>query len=358
MGLSAVFACVGLISGVIATLPMRTVRKNPDGTTERLSSWLDEPCGLDGPTYFEFIEGVMTSLLLHGNYFARKVRSVGAGHILWLLPYPPQCVHIEIKDGRKLYKVSLENGKTEVLTDYDILHIPGKSLDLGVTGVGLVSIARNMVGTSIAGERAAAQLFRDGALMSGFVTPKQSLKAEEFQIVRDAIDTMVAGIEKAGSIVALSSEFDFKQWSVNPEDAQFLESRQWQVNEVARWFGVPPHLVGDVERSTSWGEGISEQTRNFQRLTLQSWTSRIEARLTRVLREDPGAANQKIEFDYRQLLNGTPAEETDLVIKQVEAGILTPNEARAFQNRAPIEGGDVLRTKAPQPQKQEPDGPN
>lgn len=347
MGLSAVYACVQLLSGTIATLPMRTVLTKPDGGTERSTSFLDDPADPGdpknpghpadpgSPNAFEWAEDLMLSLLLRGNYFALKIRG-GAGQLLALQAIPPSCVGIDVKNGRKVYRVQLDNGGTKDLTDYDILHIRGMSLD-GIRGVSPITIARQSLGTAIAGERSAARLFSNGALMSAIVTPTEMLSPEDQEKTRDALSRMVGGESNAGSIVVLNKGFNISQWSVDPVDAQFLESRKFSVAEIARWFRVPPHMVGDVERSTSWGSGLEEQVLGFQRFVLQPWTSRIEAALSRLL--SPGL---KVEFDYRQLIAGSPADEIDLLIAQAGGPFRTVNEVRAIQNLPPIEGGDVL----------------
>jgi HK97 family phage portal protein len=348
MGLSAVHACVTLLSEVIGGLPLRTIATAADGTVTRSRSWLDNPAGEDGPTGNEFVATLMTSLLLSGNYFALKVRG-GATQILWLQSIPSQSVSIDVKGGRKVYKVAMDNGGYREFDDYDILHIPGPSLD-GVRGFSPISIARTSLGMSLAGERTAARFFETGFRPSAIITPTEQISPEEAQEARQTLERMVTGEARAGSLALLSKQFQVNAWAVDPVDAQWLESRQFQLSEVARWFRVPPHMIGDVERSTSWGSGITQQTLGFQRFTLQPWTSRIEARLSRLL--PPGI---KAEFDYKQLLAGTQAEQIDLLAKQCGGPYLTVNEARQVQNLPPIDDGDVVRSKtaaepaAPQP---------
>ncbi len=342
MGLSAVCACVTLLSEVIGGLPLRTIATNADGTVQRSTSWLDEPAGVDGPTSNEFTATMMVSLLLWGNYFALKRRN-SIGQILWLDAIHPQNVSIEVKEGRKSYRVAMENGAYSDFTDYDILHIPGPSLD-GVRGFSPVAIARNSLGMSLAGERTAARFFETGFRPSAIVSPTEQISAEEAAEARQVLERMVTGEAKAGAMAMLSKGFQIHPWTVDPVDAQWLESRRFQLAEVARWFRIPPHMIGDVERSTSWGSGITQMTAGFQRFTLQPWTSRIEARLSRLL-----PPNQKAEFDYKQLLQGTQDEQIDLLVRQCGGAYRTVNEARRIDNLPPIEGGDVLRSASPEP---------
>lgn len=330
MGLSAVAACVDLLSTAIAQLPMRTVVTKPDGTTQRSVSWLDNPGGADGPTPFEFVEDMIVSLALRGNWYGLKIFG-GAGQILWLQPIPASCVSIEVKNNRKIYRVSLENGKTVELTDNEIVHIRGRSLD-GIRGVSLITLARQSLGTAIAGESVAGRFFKNGMSASAIVTPTEDeLNPEDVEAMRANLANMAGGEVNAGSIAVLSRGMKVEKWSIDPADAQFLESRRFSVAEIARWFRVPPHMIGDLERSTSWGTGIDSQTIQFQRFVLQPWTARIEARLGRLL--PPGL---KVEFDYRQLIAGSPKEEIELLVKQAGQAILTVDEARAILNLPPM----------------------
>ncbi|GFG49452.1 phage portal protein [Mycolicibacterium agri] len=332
MGLSAVYRCVSLISGSIASLPLRTVVTQPDGTTQRTTSWLDDPAGPHGVTAFEWVEFLMVSLLLHGNAYFLKVFG-GAGQLLALQPLPPQCVGVEVRNGRKLYRVQLESGQSRQLTDAEIVHIPGISLD-GVCGVSPITIAKNSLGAAIASERSAARLFSNGLLSSAIVTPEDTLSEEEAAAVKDALSRKIAGEAHAGDVSVINRKLKITPWSVNPADAQFLESRAFAVDEVSRWFGIPPHLLGQTEKQTSFGAGLSEQNRGYAKYTLEPWTRRVEARLTRLL-----PANRKAEFDFRSLVSPDPETEIRLLIDQVASGLLSLDEARAILNRKPLEKG-------------------
>ncbi|ORB19923.1 phage portal protein [Mycolicibacterium moriokaense] len=340
MGLSAVYRCVSLISGSIASLPLRTVVTDANGITQRTTSWLDDPAGPDGVTGFEWVEYLMVSLLLWGNAYFLKI--VGAaGQLLGLQPIPPQSVGVEVKNGRKLYRVQLDTGQSRELTDRDIVHIPGISLD-GVVGVSPLAIAKNSLGAAIAQERSATRLFANGLLSSAIVTPEDTLTEDESAEVKDALSRKAAGEGHAGEITVINRKLKVTPWSIDPEAAQFLESRAFSVDEVSRWFGIPPHLLGQTEKQTSFGAGLSEQNRGYAKYTLEPWTRRIEARLTRLL-----GPNRKAEFDFRSLISPDPETEIRLLIEQTgKQAILTVDEARAILNRAPL--------PKTQPQEQEP----
>lgn len=328
LGLSAVYRCVSLVSGSIASLPLRTV-VTTNGITQRTDSWLDNPAGLDGMTAFEWVEYLLVSLLLHGNAYCLKVYG-GAGQLLALSPIPPQCVGVEVKKGRKLYTVQLENGQTQTLTDREVFHVPGISLD-GYTGVSPLAIAKNSLGSAIAGERSAARLFQNGLLASAIVTPEDTMSEEDATAIKESLSRRLAGETHASDIAVINRKFKVTPWSVNPVDAQFLESRAFNVDEVSRWFGIPPHLLGQTEKQTSFGAGLSEQNRGYAKYTLEPWTRRIESRLTRLL-----PTGRKAEFDFRSLVSPDPETEIKLLIEQVNAGLLSHDEARQILNRAPL----------------------
>lgn len=338
LGLSAVFRSVSLIAGTIASLPMRTIEQR-DSQSVRVRSFLDRPGGPGGMTSYEWVETVLCHLLLHGNTYLAHLYG-GAGQIVGMVPIHPLGVSVESDDNnRKLFRVSLDDGTTREFNTNTLTHIPGLSTD-GVRGLSPIQVARNMLGTSVAGERSAARMFSNGAMVSGLVTPEDDLTEEDAKAIKDSLRQKMQGESNAGDIAVINRKLKFTQWSMKAADAQFLESREFQVEEIARWFGVPPHLLGQTDKQTSWGQGVESQNRALARYTLMPWTSRIEQRLSRHLQSD-----RKIEFDYKPLLKPSPEQEIELLIKQVDSGLLTTNEARAIINMPGIDGGDVTTPK-------------
>lgn len=339
LGLSAVFRSVSLIAGTAAALPLRTLLTTTDGQRERVRSFLDNPAGPDRTTPFEWKELVFVHLLLNGNAFLQHIYN-GAGAIVGLNPIHPNAVRIEVDDqvpGGKRFLVTLTDGTVREFDSTNLTHIPALCTD-GVRGLSPIQVARNSLGTAIAGDRAAARMFQNGALISGIVTPEEDLTREEAEHLKASIQARMQGQENAGDIAFINRRLHFTPWSLSAEDAQFLQSRVFQIEEVGRWYGVPPHLLGQSEKSTSWGEGISEQNRGLARYTLTPWTTRVEQRLSRLLQ-----SSRLVEFDYSALLQPSPEDEIDLLIKQVDAGILTLNEARRIRNLPPLPGGDTPR---------------
>lgn len=341
LSISAVWRAVSLISGAIASLPARAVMANDDGTRERIPSWVDEPAGPDGLTRFEFWELVLVHLLLHGNAFCLHVRN-GAGAMVGLFPVHPMAVSIEV-DPRtmlKTYQVTLDDGEVRVYDSTGLLHIPALSTD-GIRGLSPIATARNSLGTAIAGDRAAANMFSNGPLISGMVTPEDDLEEDDAKAIKASLDAKMNGYENAGSIAVINRKLKFTPWTMSHEDAQFLGSRQFQIEEIARWYGVPPHQLMQTEKQTSWGTGVAEQNRGLSRTTLGPWAARIEQRVSRLM-----SGNRRLEFDFAGLERPTPEQEINLLIKQVRGGLMTVNEARAVRNMGPLNGGDALQPAA------------
>lgn len=338
LGLSAVYRAVGLVSGSIASLPLRTLHEQ-DGARIRTRSFLDNPAGSDRQTRFEWTETVMMHLLLHGNAYLAHIFN-GAGALVALEPIHPLAVEVRADSnaiGGKLFVVRTSDGKETVFDAATMLHIPGPSTD-GLKGISPIRMAATSLGTSIAGELAAATMFKNGAMISGLVTPEDDLSEDDAKAISRTIKAKASGAGNAGDILVLNRKLKFTPWQLSAEDAQFLQSRQFQVEEVARWYGVPPHLLAQTDKQTSWGAGVSEQNRGLARYTLEPWTTRIEQRLSRLLRGSRWA-----EFDYSAFVQPDPTTEIALLINQVNNGLLTLNEARAIRNMPPVEGGDAVR---------------
>jgi HK97 family phage portal protein len=329
LGLSAVFRAVNLIAGGIATLPLRTVQQQ-NGITETVPSWLDNPYG--GLTKFELIETSLLHLLLWGNAYLAHIYG-GAGQLLGVSPVHPSAVGIDVDDnGNKSYRVSLANGKTQVFTDTTMTHIKGLSTD-GIRGLSPLTLARNgAFGTGLAADRTAARLFGNGMLASAIATVEEQLPEEDAKVIKDGLDRRLAGESNAGQIAFINRNVKITPWQMKPEDAQWLQSREFQVEEIARIYGVPATLIGLSDKQSSWGTGIAEMHRAMAQWTFKPWTTRFEQRLSILL-----PPNRKAEFDYRSLLAPDPKTEIEMLMLQVGGvPILTVNEARAISNLPPL----------------------
>lgn len=347
LGISAFWRAVMLISGTIAGLPLKTYRDTADGERQRLRSWVDDPGATQNMTPHEWKETTLLHLLLHGNAYLAHVFNQG-GQVIGAVPVHPLAVQVEwelnergYKTGRKVFRAILDDGSRRNFTQASMTQIMGPSLD-GLRGLSVIGVARNSLATTIAADRSAARMFGNGALISGLVTPDEDMTKAEAEEVKAGLDRKLGGWENAGQIALVNRKLHFTPWTMSAEDAQFLQSRQFQIEEISRWTGVQPHLLMQTEKQTSWGTGVEVQERGLSRFTLAGWTSRIEQRFTRLLN-----GPVFVEFDFAGLEKPTPEQEIDLLIKQVEAGLITPNEARKIRNLPPVAGGDELRVKAP-----------
>lgn len=346
LNLSAVFRAVSLVTGAVAGLPLRTLDQQADGQVARVSSFLDDP-GHPRYTPSEWAQLVMVHLLMHGNAYLQHIYA-GAGQLIGLNPVHPGSVSTCWDDSRpggkrfdvRIFEDPAAGSKRYEFDSSTMTQIMGPSLD-GLVGVSALTAGRLSLGTGLAGEKAANRSYRNGAMISGLVTPKDpadELTPDQARETKAAINQTLVGPERAGDVVVMSQALTFTPWAMSAADAQFMESRTFSVDEIGRWFGVPPHLLGLTEKSTSWGQGIAEQNRGLARYTLTPWTTAIEQRLTTLL-----PPNRKAEFDYTAFVRPSPEDEIGLLLDQVREGLITPNEARRVRNMPPVAGGDTLR---------------
>ena len=342
LGLSAMFRAVSLISGTLASLPLRTLTDTAGGQSDVVRSVFDNPDGPDHQTQFEWEETLFAHLIIHGKAGALKVRNQ-AGAVVRLALVHPLCFYPEeptleeYADPAKMmprggiwFKVTL-NDATQVRLDADdFWYVPAMSLN-GIHGLGLLQVARNALGTSIAGDRAAAKMFSNGALISGLATPEDDFEPDELPQMRQELDRGLTGYENAGGIALVNRRMKFTPWTLSAVDAQFLQSRQFQIEDVARWTGVPPHLLMQTEKQTSWGTGVEEQNRALGRTVLNPWATRFEGRGTRLL-----GRPRRIEIDFIGLERPSPDREIELDLSQVAAGVMTVDEYRRKRGWTPL----------------------
>jgi len=348
--LSAVYRATEIVAGTIAGLPLRSLA-DKNGQKQRVTSWLDEPAGPGSLTQFEWVDLLLWHLQLHGNGYGMHLFN-GAGSLVGLnLVHPlavTPCWDPERPGGKK-FTVTLDDGQTKDFDATTMTQFMGPTLD-GLQGMSVLYRARRSLGTAISGDKAANRMFTNGAMISGLVTPDDDVENGggfedgEADTIRESINRRMTGTENAGQIAVINRRLKFQPWSLSAEDAQFLESREFSISEVARWFGVPANLLMKDGAVSTWGQGIEVVNRGLHRYTLAGWTSRIEQRLARLL-----AGKRFAEFDYSGYLKPSPEQEIALLIQQVDSGLLTPNEARAIRNMPPLDGGDIPRGSAPAP---------
>jgi HK97 family phage portal protein len=350
--LSAFYRAMSLISQTLASLTLTSYRES-GGVNIVTPSVFDDP-DPDGQTPFEWRETLFLHMLLHGRAGAVK-QTNGGGSVARLPLCAPSQFTVSVptiadrKAGRwpaggLWFDVQLDDGTHKRMDANGFWYVPGMSLD-GKTGVSLLTYARASMVTSLSGDKAARKLFTKGALISGLATPEDDEVdiTDDLPELRKQINRATGGADNAGGIAVVPRRLKLQPWSMSASDAQFLQSRQFQIEEIARWTGVPPHLLMQTDKQTSWGTGVDEQNRALGRTVLNPWAQRVEHRASRLL-----ARPRWAEFDFAALERPSPDREIELLIQQVQAGILTVDEARKIRNLPPLPQPDP----APAPDQQ------
>ena len=338
MQMTAVYACVRILSEAIAGLPLHMYRYRDDGGKEKaiehnLYHLLhDEP----NPemTSFVFRETLMTHLLLWGNAYAQVIRN-GKGEVLAFYPLMPSRMSVDrTKDGRIVYiysrdqsEANAEKDSQVVLTSDDILHIPGLGFD-GLVGYSPIAMAKNAIGMSIACEEYGARFFANGASPSGVLEHPGTLK--DPKRVRDSWTAAYGGTSNAHKVAVLEEGMKYVPISISPNEAQFLETRKFQIDEIARIFRVPPHMVGDLEKSSF--SNIEQQSLEFVKYTLDPWVVRWEQSLSRALLTPDEKKTFFFRFNVDGLLRGSYHERMQGYSVGIQNGFMSPNDVRELEN--------------------------
>ena len=342
LSMPAVWQSVNLIAGTCASLPLHAFKKGDRTRTILTKGTAAELLANPHPDLvpYDFWEIVHAHRLLWGNAYVLMLRNA-LGVITELWPIHPSRVKVgRTSDaGEKVYAVDGgedAGGLTYMGSENKILHLPAFGYD-GICGLSPIRVAAQGIGLALAAEEYAARLFGSGSLASGVLQTEQRMKPEQADALQARWRSKVQGLQHAHEAVVLDSGVKFHQLTIPPEDAQFLESRVFQVREIARMFGVPPHMLMDVEGSTSWGTGIEEQTLGFVIFTLRRWLIRTEQAVSRIL--TPNTVEAK--YNLNGLLRGAPKDRAEFYTKLWNIGVLSTNDIREFEDMAPVEGGDV-----------------
>lgn len=342
--LSAVWACVNLIAGTGATLPLMVYRTGKNGQRDVYTNHPLYRVLHDSPNYdqtaVDFWEFMFGSLELWGNAYARVIRT--SGEVRGLVPIAPQIVGVKRKSSGDIEYRWFEDGKSYVETDKAILHIRGFGGNpLG--GMSTLHFGRNTFGLARATERAASTTFKNGLRPTGVLSFEKWLSPEQRKITEGSLVEKF-GAANAGRPIVLEGGTKWEQLTINPDDAQMLESRGFSVEEICRFFGVPPHMIGHTDKATSWGTGLEQQTLGFQKFTLRRRLKRIEQALEKqLLTEVERKAGIIIEFNLEGLLRADSAGRASFYQQMTAIGAMTINEVRALENLPPVEGGEVPR---------------
>jgi HK97 family phage portal protein len=338
MQLLVVASAVRILSDAVSGLPFDAVRMDGEirKTIEPPPAIISDPFGGMSnpalPTKRQGIGQMMVSLLLRGNAYALVVERNGR-YPKQLMVLHPDRVKCEFNAaGEKVYEVN----RLPVPAS-EIVHLTGMSYPESPTGISVIQYARNAIGLGLAAEEFGARFFGSGAHLSGVISVEGDLDKERARQLKESFTTAHAGIRNAHAIGVLTGGAKWTPVSISPEDAQFLGTRAAQNLDLAMLFGIPPHMLGQVDRTTSWGTGIEQQGLGFLAYTLSAWLGRFEDAWS-VMLPRPQCAR----FNADALLRTDAAGRWAVYSAARSAGILTPNEIRALENFGPIDGGDDI----------------
>lgn len=344
LSLSAVWACTNLIAGTIATLPLVVYRQKGD---ERVAVKDHALYRLlhDSPNYdqtaVDFWEFIAASLELWGNAYARIERT--NGKVSGLHPINPAVIAVRRRqDGAIEYRWT-EDGRYYELTDRDVFHVRGFGGNpLG--GMSTLHFGRQVFGVALAADRSAGTTFANGLRPSGVLKFAEWLKPDQRDLAETAMVAKFAGAQNTGKPMVLEGGVTWEALTLNPEDAQMLETRKFSVEEVCRLFGVPPHMIGHTEKSTSWGTGLEQQTLAFQKFTLRRRLKRIEQSIMKQLvTPEERSRGLIVDFNLEGLLRADSAGRASFYQTMTAIGAMTINEVRALENLPPVPGGETPR---------------
>ena len=341
MQVSAVWACVRLISETIATLPLGIYEKAPSGKRPAPQHPLhfiihDQPNG-DTSASVHW-EATVAAMLLRGAGRAEKLMIGGRVVGLQFLN-PDRLTTSRGSDGKKEWRYTEEDGRQRVIPRDRIWEIPGFTLD-GRNGVSVIAYGAHVFAGAIAADRAAARTFSNGMLQTVYYKVAAFLKPDQ----RNEFRKNVLGAVERGETPLLEGGTDIGSVGINPSDSQLLESRGFSVEEVCRWFRVPPFMVGHSEKSTSWGSGIEQQMIGFLTFTLAPWLKRIEQAISKDLLSPAERGRYYAKFAVEGLLRADSAGRAAFYTAMVNNGVLTRDEVRELEDREPMGGNAAVLT--------------
>ena len=350
MQMTAVYSCVRILAEAVAGLPLHFYKYKDDGSKEKaLDNSLyhllhDEP----NPemSSFVFRETLMTHLLLWGNAYAQIIRN-GKGEIIALYPLMANKMQVDRDENGQLYYIYTRSsdeaktmeGATVYLSPRDVLHIPGLGFD-GLVGYSPIAMAKNAIGLAMATEEYGAKFFANGAAPSGVLEHPGTIK--DPARLRENWNATFGGSANSGKVAVLEEGMKYTPISISPEQAQFLETRKFQINEIARIFRVPPHMLADLEKSSF--SNIEQQSLEFVKYTLDPWVIRWEQSLYRSLLTPEEKKKHFFKFNLEGLLRGDYASRMSGYATARQNGWMSANDIRELENldRIPSElGGDM-----------------
>ena len=276
-----------------------------------------------------------------GNFYAQMLWD-DTGTVVELWPLNPSRMEIFRQNGERRYLYTNDANQRVAFRQQDILHIPAFGFD-GIKGYSRISLAKNAVGLALAAEKYGSRFFANDARPTVVLKSPKPMKPEAQKNLRESWNDIYRSAENAGKVAILEEGLDLETIGIEPEAAQFLQTRQFQVSEIARMFRIPPHMLGDVTNSTSWGTGIEQQELGYLSHTLRPWLVRVEQQLNKDLLLPAERTQYFFEHLVDALLRTDIKARMDAYAVAIQNSILSPNEAREAENKNPYDGGDTYR---------------
>lgn len=341
MAVSAFWACVRLLTETVAAMPIKayTISDGQRVVNTRHPLWRllnFQPNRYQTRT--EFIETLMLNLVTWGNAFIGVTRNAN-GQIVSLFPLMSAQMVVNLQpDGSIVYWYTDQNGKKIAYDEDAIWHI--RLFGNGVVGLSPLAYARQSLGVAIATEDRIGTLASSGGKQSGILTIDSVLTPEQRDRVRSNFEDLTNGPNDRLFVLEAGMKFD--STALSPADMEMLQNRRFQVEDIARFMGVPSVLINDTSGSTTWGSGIEQIIETFYKLNLRPYLERIESSITRHLLDRGDWETIEIEFNFDSLLRASQSQRFDGYQKAINSGQMTPNEARKAEGRPAVEGGELI----------------
>ncbi|WP_226998641.1 phage portal protein [Tardibacter chloracetimidivorans] len=343
MSVAAVYACVRIISGAVATLPLHIKRRVDERTREDASDtdlWRvlrRKPNRWQKPAQFRRM--MQAHVLLRGNAYAMIVWS--RDKVQELIPLHPDRVQVKQKDDLGLeYIWTRKDGRRVVFGQADILHLYGLTLD-GIGGVTPITYARESIGLALSMERHGAIVFKNGATASGVLKVDKQLTPQARENLRESLEEYRAGGSREGKALVLEEGLDYKEISMTAEDAQWIEARKFSRSDIAMFFGVPPSMMGDNSGNDSnWGTGLEQKSNGFRTYCLEDHLTMWEEGVTCDLIRDDDTLYAK--FNRAAMAQADIKTRNAAYVQALQWGWMSPNEIRALEDMNPRDGGDIF----------------
>lgn len=342
MSVSAFWASVRLLTEAVAAMPLRCFKvdegesiktPNPGYDLFRLLNY--RPNGWQTRT--EFIESLMLNLTTRGNFYG-AVERLPSGRIVGIIPLQSVQMEVLLEPSGIIYKYTEPDGSLKFYAPESIWHL--RLFGDGVTGLSPLQYARISLGVAISSDQRVSTLAATGGKATGILTVDKALKKEQREAIKRSFSELEEGTQQG--LFVLEAGMDYQQTSMSPADMQLIENRRFQIEDIARFMGVPSVLINDTSATTTWGSGIAQITEGFYKLNLRPYLERIESSIKRNLMPESDWTDVTLEFDFDALLRADKTTRLTAQAAGVNAGLLTPNEGRAEEGRKAKQGGDSI----------------